>query len=214
MARKRVRVISRNGKRYLSLAYAAPLIGYHKDYLGQLIRRGKLKGERIGTTWFIEESIFTKFCEAPHTFISSKESSEEKILPKERHQEKSSDEGDVLYANVLGELKAIHSKLADLAGSPPPRKKHSEKDILETQGVVSAQKEDLETSTFPTRSIVTTRHAFQRDEWDTVLFGGQDNEAKKLETPSEVAQVTARERAGFVKKHFVLSSLLGSSFLP
>ncbi|MCH7882843.1 hypothetical protein IIA95_00255, partial [Patescibacteria group bacterium] len=63
MARKAIKSISRNGKAYLSLYYASSLCGYHKDYLGQLIRSGKLSAERIGNAWFIEEDVFKRFRE-------------------------------------------------------------------------------------------------------------------------------------------------------
>ena len=63
MARKIIRFTIRNGRRYISLSFASSLCGYHKDYLGQLIRNQKLHGEKIGNAWFIEESEFEKFVE-------------------------------------------------------------------------------------------------------------------------------------------------------
>ncbi|MEK7596491.1 MAG: hypothetical protein AAB564_03025, partial [Patescibacteria group bacterium] len=61
MARKSLGKILHNGKYYLSLNLAASQCGYHKEYLRQLIRAGKLNGERINDLWFIEEEIFAKF---------------------------------------------------------------------------------------------------------------------------------------------------------
>src|SRR3990167_2651391 len=63
MARKVIRVISHNGSEYLSLNYASQICGYHKDYLGQIIRGGKLKAEKIRSSWFIEKNNFKRFLE-------------------------------------------------------------------------------------------------------------------------------------------------------
>ncbi|RLC33443.1 MAG: hypothetical protein DRZ76_04340, partial [Candidatus Nealsonbacteria bacterium] len=54
-------ILQVGGKRYLSLRSAAEISGYHKDYLGQLIRKGEIKAERIGSAWFIEEKVFKHF---------------------------------------------------------------------------------------------------------------------------------------------------------
>ena len=128
MARKAVRVISRNGKRYLSLNYAAPLAGYHKDYLGQLIRKGKLSGERIGSTWFVEENIFNKFCEKPAFEAEVRDVARPvSSLAPEKTEEGRGQEGH-FYRDVIGELKAINAKLENLdkplspgeRDAPPP----------------------------------------------------------------------------------------------
>src|SRR3989344_1987504 len=50
-----------NGKKYLSLKHAALLSNYHRDYLGQLIRKKELTAEKIGFAWFIEENEWKKF---------------------------------------------------------------------------------------------------------------------------------------------------------
>src|SRR3989344_3244026 len=50
-----------NGKKYLSLKHAALLSNYHRDYLGQLIRKKELTAEKIGFAWFIEENECKKF---------------------------------------------------------------------------------------------------------------------------------------------------------
>ncbi len=44
-----------NGAKYITLKEAAKLSGYAPDYLGQLIRKGKLKGKRI----FLNEAWVT-----------------------------------------------------------------------------------------------------------------------------------------------------------
>jgi hypothetical protein len=43
------------GIKYISSKRAASISGYAKDYIGQLIRSGKLKATRVGRNWFVEE---------------------------------------------------------------------------------------------------------------------------------------------------------------
>ena len=61
MARKPIPKILQNDKEYLSLSYAASFCGYHKERLRQLIKENKLTAEKIGSTWFIEESVLQNF---------------------------------------------------------------------------------------------------------------------------------------------------------
>lgn len=52
-----------NLKKVISLHQASEISGYHQDYLSALIRKGEMKGEKIGGSWFttldeIENYIF------------------------------------------------------------------------------------------------------------------------------------------------------------
>ncbi|MGH7141199.1 MAG: hypothetical protein ACREGH_01005 [Minisyncoccia bacterium] len=42
-----------SGKRYISSRRAAKEFHYHADYIGQLIRAGKLQGQKVGRTWYV-----------------------------------------------------------------------------------------------------------------------------------------------------------------
>lgn len=42
-------------KKILTLNEAAKISGYHPDYLSALIRKGEIKGEKTGGTWFTSE---------------------------------------------------------------------------------------------------------------------------------------------------------------
>jgi len=44
-----------SGKRYISTRRAAREHGYHSDYMGQLIRGGKVAGKKVGRSWYIDE---------------------------------------------------------------------------------------------------------------------------------------------------------------
>jgi len=43
------------GKKYISSKRASELTGYAKDYIGQLVRMGKLPAQRVGRSWYVEE---------------------------------------------------------------------------------------------------------------------------------------------------------------
>lgn len=42
------------GKKYISSKRASELSGYAKDYIGQLIREGKVLGSRVGRAWYVD----------------------------------------------------------------------------------------------------------------------------------------------------------------
>lgn len=41
-----------NLKKVVSLNQASKITGYHSDYLSALIRKGEIKGQKIGGSWF------------------------------------------------------------------------------------------------------------------------------------------------------------------
>ena len=49
-----------SGRRFLSSQRAAKEHGYHSDYIGQLIRGDKVKGQKVGRAWYVDaESLAT-----------------------------------------------------------------------------------------------------------------------------------------------------------
>lgn len=50
-----------SGKRYISTRKAAKDNGYHSDYIGQLIRSGKVKGQKVGRSWYVLEESFVSY---------------------------------------------------------------------------------------------------------------------------------------------------------
>jgi|GEM_PF-6452166 len=51
-----------SGKLYISSHRAAKEYGYHPDYIGQLVRSRKLKGQKVGRSWYVlTESLVTYF---------------------------------------------------------------------------------------------------------------------------------------------------------
>jgi|GEM_PF-2777054 len=49
-----------DGKKYVSSGRAAQLIGYTKDYVGQLARAGKVECQMIGRSWYVSEDSIQK----------------------------------------------------------------------------------------------------------------------------------------------------------
>jgi hypothetical protein len=47
-----------SGRRYISSRRVARENGYHTDYIGQLIRGGKVKGQKVGRAWYVDAESF------------------------------------------------------------------------------------------------------------------------------------------------------------
>lgn len=56
-----------SGRRFISSRRLAKEHGYHSDYLGQLIRGGKVVGQKVGRAWYIDAASFDVYLgkEAP-----------------------------------------------------------------------------------------------------------------------------------------------------
>jgi hypothetical protein len=50
-----------SGKRYISSKRIAKENKYHSDYIGQLIRGGKILGTKVGRAWYVEERSFADY---------------------------------------------------------------------------------------------------------------------------------------------------------
>jgi len=44
-----------SGKRYISAGRAAKENRYHSDYIGQLLRANKVRGQKVGRAWYVDE---------------------------------------------------------------------------------------------------------------------------------------------------------------
>ena len=44
-----------NQTKYISSKRAAEMSGYAKDYIGQMVRLGKLDAKRVGRAWYVNE---------------------------------------------------------------------------------------------------------------------------------------------------------------
>ncbi len=50
-----------SGKRYISTRRAGKEHKYHSDYIGQLIRGGKVKGQKVGRSWYVDEASLASY---------------------------------------------------------------------------------------------------------------------------------------------------------
>lgn len=50
-----------SGKRFISSKRAAKENRYHVDYIGQLIRGGKVIGSKVGRSWYVEEQSLAEY---------------------------------------------------------------------------------------------------------------------------------------------------------
>jgi len=66
-----------DGKTYLSSIRAAELVGYTKDYVGQLARSGKIDAKRIGRMWYVHDgSIMRHKVDTHYTLTRPKKTSQ------------------------------------------------------------------------------------------------------------------------------------------
>jgi len=56
-------VLQISGKWYISSRRAAKEHGYHADYIGQLVRTGKVKGQKVGRSWYVLADSLTNYLE-------------------------------------------------------------------------------------------------------------------------------------------------------
>lgn len=50
-----------SGKRYISSRRAAQEHGYHADYIGQLVRGGKVAGQKVGRSWYVDAASLAAY---------------------------------------------------------------------------------------------------------------------------------------------------------
>ncbi|MFA6000429.1 MAG: helix-turn-helix domain-containing protein [Candidatus Paceibacterota bacterium] len=50
-----------NLKKVIPLSEASKIYGYHSDYLSSLIRKGEIKGKKVGGSWFTTEEAIKEY---------------------------------------------------------------------------------------------------------------------------------------------------------
>ena len=76
MGEKRILI---DGEEYISSARAAELVGYSKDYVGQLARGGKIDAKRVGRNWYIREASINKHKLSVHYTLTKPKKKEKSI---------------------------------------------------------------------------------------------------------------------------------------
>ena len=70
-------------KKYLSSKYAGKITGYTNDYIARLCRQGKMKGQVVGKTWYVEKDSLADFS----IKNSKRKTKNREILSRERKTE-------------------------------------------------------------------------------------------------------------------------------
>jgi outer membrane biosynthesis protein TonB len=79
-----------SGKRYISTRRAAREHGYHSDYMGQLIRGGKVAGQKVGRSWYIDEQSLAAYLgKAPASETLAQPATEPAPAPVIQHEPES-----------------------------------------------------------------------------------------------------------------------------
>lgn len=68
----KVSAIVFDGKKYLPSVNAADLVGYTKDYVGQLARAGKIESRIVGRSWYIAEDSILAHKKTVHYTLTKK----------------------------------------------------------------------------------------------------------------------------------------------
>ena len=50
-----------DNKKYISTKEASSKTGYSQDYIGQLVRKGKIDSKKIGRTWYVQEDSILNY---------------------------------------------------------------------------------------------------------------------------------------------------------
>lgn len=50
-----------NGKEYVKVSVAAKQTGYSSDYIGQLVRAGKIEGQLVGRSWYVRKDAVMQY---------------------------------------------------------------------------------------------------------------------------------------------------------
>ena len=124
------------GKEYVSSERAAKLVGYTKDYVGQLARAGKIDAKRIGRSWYIAQDSINKHKLSVHYILTKPKKSGRQENESDEianiHIENSSTElnvqnNHVLKADDIVNEHAIHD---DVEFDLLPRLKEKKRDVL------------------------------------------------------------------------------------
>ena len=124
------------GKEYVSSDRAAKLVGYTKDYVGQLARAGKIEAKRIGRSWYIAQDSINKHKLSVHYILTKpkksgrreNESDEISNILIENSSEANEKHDHVLKADNSANGNAIHNDIDEF--DLLPRLKEKKRDVL------------------------------------------------------------------------------------
>lgn len=114
-----------SGKRYISSVRAAKEHKYHSDYIGQLIRGGKVVGQKVGRAWYVEAKSLAEYLgkEVPARGPVAKKVKPEPIAVEEKIPAPA-------IASKIKEFEEAESEAADLADDSNQNEPASEPEFL------------------------------------------------------------------------------------
>ncbi|HVY72514.1 MAG TPA: hypothetical protein VG984_00455 [Candidatus Paceibacterota bacterium] len=114
-----------SGKRYISSKRIAKENRYHADYIGQLIRGGKVIGTKVGRAWYVDEQSFVDYLNKEKTaYIAPEIASEPQpeaisiaVVSEEAKEEKKE---EVVPAVEISTIEVLEEKSIAPVAAPLP----------------------------------------------------------------------------------------------
>lgn len=185
-----------DGKKYLSSRRAAKENRYHTDYIGQLIRAGKIAGKKVGRAWYVEEGSLNSYLRAesgkepePQVAVAPAPQPAESQAPdKIVEEEKIETVSKIVEERVIPEQR-IHITLAEKS---IPQKKNTLTYIEDTEPLLPA----LEGRHRLNADFVPVSHPQTTDEPEEMY---SENEAEEVaeaaeETSPKIRKIFSRRR--------------------
>jgi hypothetical protein len=130
-----------SGKRFISARRIARENGYTSDYIGQLIRGGKIVGQKVGRAWYVDASSFERYLgsEAAEASISTEAetSAQEEIIEAPVQAEEAVSEKDALV--LAQQEESPEEPEESLAEAEPLSAQDTSPESMEEESEVSAE---------------------------------------------------------------------------
>lgn len=165
-----------SGKRYISSQRAAKDNKYHSDYIGQLVRAGKVAGQKVGRAWYVEADSLAVY------------------LGKEAAQT------TPMAHEVVGEVattSVVEEKKEEVKIVPAVATVQKVKEVVEEKIEKEEKEIDLDLHRIPihspTASVARAMHAKKNNKLtyitdDTPFFPRVQTRKARIETPEEIYQ--------------------------
>src|SRR5581483_6576957 len=152
-----------SGRRFISSRRIARENGYTSDYVGQLVRAGKIKGQKVGRAWYVDAETFASYLGAAPVQSAGEESPQEfayqkpSDLPSETSRELEVSAGQT-FAEQTPALKIEEIKDSQEKVEEPVKKEEVEEQVeekvIEATQIPGKDTEDIkEEVVIPVRKI-------------------------------------------------------------
>jgi hypothetical protein len=147
-----------NQTKYISSKRASKATGYAKDYIGQLVRMGKLKATKVGRAWFVDERALMTLITGKRDLPAVSTKQHSTLRPTTPAALKSI--ASVSYPKTWSSIKY----LSDDSDLLPTSDRRDTIDLIDISGSRTANIPDKSdfTSDFPTEKVFIRRNATRR----------------------------------------------------